>query len=137
MTINKTAVLLAFLLILFQVILVRAFEIESPGIGLFSFFFLLPFIVGFLYCLLSRKSISPEFSEEITRYYTLFLLIGILIPVSATIYKHGLPFKYELHILVGVLVGPIILAVLYFSTYLILIYSSRFYNFLRNLFVKS
>lgn len=124
-------------------------RLECEGIfifiGLFTFlaiFVFLPFftfISGFLYCLVNKQDISPKFSENVSKYFIMLCLGVVLILLLYS----GRGFNIEnfnmavLTYIMFVLMCVFgILTIWYFGIYLTLIYSGRFYNFLKKLVVK-
>lgn len=141
MSIKKNPLVFALLLVLFEFFLFLIYEVSGLHFSKLLFYLGTQFIFGFLYCLLFKENISPEFSEAITKRYMLFYLIILFLNLIMWIYEHGFVLSgfagIEEPFIIVILVLPLAFFFLYFSTYLILIYSSRFYNFLRNRFIKS
>lgn len=110
----------------------------TAGFILLATLFFLPlfiFISGFLYCLVFKQDISLEFSENVSKYFIIvwimFLLILLLSPARSYLIS-----TFGIINIATIIFVLVILMIWYFGSYLTLIYSSRFYNFLKKLIVK-
>lgn len=132
--------------------IVLSFQGTFPSdVAAMHLFFLLAFLIlpfftfisGFLYCLVFREDISPEFSENVTKYFIMFSSLALLIflilgnvvifGVYGSVIELMPIFYFNLAFIITL---TAIMLIWYFGTYLTLIYSGRFYNFLKNLVVK-